>query len=238
MSENNSTSSDVTTEQQPTDVNTQETPSTEQQPPVEQPAPQPEVQTVAPQVVDQGTVDQTLTEPVKPTEVKQPVVKETTVEPEAISDFLSKVEEMKVSGTSAQKILIASIEKYLNDMAPGKQVEVNAGARSQYSLWKAISYVVETAPAEEFKKLWSILLAFFEEYKDKAFHDRYVFRFSEYWLWPLTELNGLHRIINIIKLTSNAKERAKGLKQVDLDRSLAEGFSDEARQKLISFYRG
>lgn len=223
MSENNSTSSDVTTEQQSADVNTQETPSTEQQP-----APQAEVQTIAPQVVDQ-----TPQEPVKPIEVKQ-----TKVEHEAISDFLSKVEEMKVSGTSAQKILIASIEKYLSDMAPGKQVEVNAGARSQYSLWKAISYVVETAPSEEFKKLWSILLAFFEEYKDKAFHDRYVFRFSEYWMWPLTELNGLHRIINIIKLTSNAKERTKGLKQVDLDRSLAEGFSDEARQKLISFYRG
>lgn len=218
--------SDVTTEQQQTSV-------TEQQPPVEQAAPQSEVQTTAPQVIDQGTVEETPPEPVKPVEVKQ-----TKVEPEAISDFLSKVEEMKVSGTSAQKILIASIEKYVKDMAPGKQIEVNAGARSQYSLWKAISYVVETAPAEEFKKLWSILLAFFEEYKDKAFHDRYVFRFSEYWMWPLVELNGLHRIINLIKLTSNAKERAKGLKQVDLDRSLAEGFSDEARQKLISFYRG
>lgn len=183
-----------------------------------------DVQTQAPAVVDQGVQD---TQP--KVDVEQPV---------AVSKFQSKIDAMKTGGTQAQKILIASLEKYITDMAPGKPIANDAGARNQYNLWKAISFVVETAPVDEFKKLWNILLSFFEEHKNGVFGDRYVFRFSEYWLWSQHELNGLHRVLNIIKLTSNPAERAKGLKQVSLDRSLTEGFSDDARQKIITFYKG
>ena len=256
MAENNDPTIDpITTEVPTTDPAVTDSGTT--QDPITEFTSTTEESTSAPQVIDEGVADTTaepepqvdpiitpepvvVPEPVAPVvpDSVAPVVQAATVVEHQVSDFLSKIEEMRTAGTQAQKILIASLDKYITDMAPGKPLDVNVGARNQYNLWKAIIYVVDTAPIEEFKKLWSILLGFFEEYKDKAFHDRYVFRFAEYWLWSEHELNGLHRILNIIKLTSNPNERAHGLKQVDLDRSLAEGFSDDARQKLVNFYKG
>jgi len=154
------------------------------------------------------------------------------------TDFQTLIANMRSTGTQAQKILIASLDRYVTDMQPGRVVKDSEGARSQYNLWKAITYIAETAPVDEFKRLWNILLAYSEEYKDGVFQDRYIFRFSEYWIWSEHELNGLHRILNIIKLTSNTATRADGLRQVSLDRSLMEGFTDDARQRIIMFYKG
>lgn len=154
------------------------------------------------------------------------------------SEFTKLIDDLKVSGTSTQKILITSIEKYIDTMTPGKPVKDDAGAKSQYDLWKIISYLAEQAPGDEFKKLWNILLAYFEEYKDGVFHDRYIYRFSEFWVWPEHELNGMHRILNLVKLTCNPADRGHGLKNVSLDRSLTEGFSEEARQRITTFYNG
>lgn len=193
----------------------------------------------APIVNDGGVEDMTQTEqsePEAPVVNTEPVV-ELSQEPQA-SDFDTRIAALKATGSQATQILIASLEKYIADMKPGKPMPETAGARNQYNLWKAISYVAETAPGDEFRRLWNLLLSYFEQYKDGVFHDRYVFRFSEQWMWSQYELNGLQRIINLIKLTSNQSTRSANLKKVVLDKTLAEGFSDDARQKIVTFYKG
>jgi len=153
------------------------------------------------------------------------------------TEFETLINKIKESGTATQKTLILAIETYMEKMKPGMPVDDATGARNQYVFWKTISGLVERAEKDEFKKLWSILLGYFDQYKDGAFHDRYVFRFSEFWHYSISELNAYQRVINLIKLTANAKERESGLKQVDLERTLAEGFSEEARQRIITFYK-
>jgi hypothetical protein len=161
-----------------------------------------------------------------------------TLKPPTYTEFHARMDQLRLSGTQAQKVLIASLDRYVEDMAPNKPIQDAVGARNQYNLWKAISYIAETAPSDEFKRLWQILLAYALEHTDGVFQDRYVFRFSEYWTWSEHELNGLHRILNIIKLTCDPATRADGLRQVSLDRSLTEGFSDDARQRIVMFYKG
>lgn len=151
--------------------------------------------------------------------------------------FQAKIAELKQSGTSNQKAVISSLETYIATMNPSMVVTEDNGAKQQYNLFKAIHNVLENSPPDEFKKTWNIILAFFNEYKNTVFSDRYIYRFSEYWQWSEDHLTAFQRLINIIKLTCEPSTRTAGLRHVDLDRSLAVGISDNARQKVTNFYK-
>lgn len=147
------------------------------------------------------------------------------------------VQKIKDSGTTIEKSLLVSLETYVSDMAPRKPVDIKTGARHQYSLWRVIRTALETVPAEDFKKCWNLILAFFKEYEDASFHDRYVFRFADQWVQSDKELLAFQSILNMIKLTADPATRAANLKKVDMKRTLEIVFSDVARQRVQSFYK-
>jgi len=169
--------------------------------------------------------------------VSEPVVIEEKRAEIKTSSFSDKIAELKSSGTTYQKNLISSLEIYISKMKPGAPVTSSEGARHQYVLWKTITALLVEIPADEFKKLWNILLAYFNEYDKTVFGDRYVFRFSEFWSWPEDELSAFQRILNLIKLTANANNRAANIKQVSMERTLDGWFSEEARSRIMSFYK-
>jgi hypothetical protein len=197
------------------------------------------IQTPAPIVEQTGTttapVAQVVAQPPK-VEEKQPVV-EVVEKAVAPSTFAAQVENLMKNGTTGQRGFIAAMEKYLAAMHPGKQMDGDDGARHQFALWRAISTAVERLPYDEFKTIWTLLLGYFEEYKDGVFHDRYIYRFAEYWTQKEDDLHAFQRIINILKLTSNPAMREKGMKQVDLNRSLAVGYTEEGRGRILTFYK-
>lgn len=156
---------------------------------------------------------------------------------EPLSEFETITKKLKETGTAAQLGLVRSLEQYLSDMKPGVPVSGVEGARLQYSFWKVISGLIETSPKEEFTVLWNILLMYFNEFQDSGFGDRYVYRFSEFWAWSESDLNAFQRVVNLLTLTRDPSKRAEGIKQVDLNRTLAVGFSEEAIQRLVGFYK-
>lgn len=172
-------------------------------------------------------------EPVK-AKAKVQVVEKPAPAATNLSDLVAQI---KKSGTIAQKSLVASIETYMANMAPGKPVSNEDGDKYQYQFWKTIQNLVHNAPVDEFKSLWNLLLMFVHQHKQGVFHDRYIFRFSEYWIHSVEELNGFQRILNLINLTCDPATRAVGLRQVNLDATLADGFTEEARQRILGFYR-
>jgi hypothetical protein len=153
------------------------------------------------------------------------------------TNFTDMVAQIKKSGTIAQKTLVASIEAYMTNMAPGKPVSNDDGAKFQYQLWKTIHNLAHNAPLPEFRSLWNLLLAYVHNHKQGVFADRYLFRFSEYWIQSIEELNGFQRILNLINLTCDPGTRVLGLRQVNLDATLSEAFTEDARQRILSFYR-
>lgn len=165
----------------------------------------------------------------------QPVIgeKSSGVAPLTFEDFLTS---WKTTGSTNVQALVTSLENYIEHMKPGKLVDSATGARHQYSLWHAIKTVTHRAPAEEFSQLWNILLAFVNEYRDSVFNDRYAFRFSEMWKQPIAELNGLQRTLNLLILTADPKGRRAAIKHIDLNRTLSDGFSEPARNRILNFY--
>ena len=193
---------------------------------------------VAPEVtgvIDQGVQDLTTNEEKEEEVATAPIVTEKQIS--TSTEFEQLIASMEENGTEQQKHLIYSIKRYIDVMAPGVPTDGPVSVRHQYTLWKTISAVIEQSPAEEFKKLWNIILAYFHAYKDGVFHERYILRFSEYWHYNIDELNAFQRIINLIKLTADPETRAKSLREVSLSRSLAEGFSEAGRTRLLGFYQ-
>lgn len=160
--------------------------------------------------------------------------------PVEISAFDQYVNKIKESGTVAEKKLVEAIEHYIDAMQPGKPVEPNQGARNQYSFWRVIYNVVEKSNQEEFKPLWKILLAYFNQYnkRNDVFYYRYVNRFSEFWVNGEDELRAYQKIINVMGLTCDPESRSKNMKQFDMNRTFDVGFTEVGRSRLIQFYQG
>lgn len=167
--------------------------------------------------------------------VETPVVEQAT---EVVQDnFEATFDKIAQTGSTHEKALINALKTYVSTMAPGQTMDPDAGASRQYHLWMSLRSVIQAAPEQEFKRLWSIVLAFAEKYKDAAFGERYVMRFAEYWRQDTDELTAFQRLINLIKLTCDPQTREKGLRQVDLTRSLDKGLSEQGRSRIISFYQ-
>ncbi len=216
---------------------------------------QPEDQQPAQQETTSVTEESTQTaeqEQLQQPEEEQPVIGEQPVtvedtqataevkntEPSASTDELEiLLAQMRKEGTQAQKNLIYALDTYVDVMAPGKPMNSETGARYQYTFWKAVQTVIESSPEGEFKRLWSILLAYAEKHKNGVFGDRYLFRFADQWHQSESELTAFQRAMNLVRLTSDPEQRAKGLKQVDLQRSLEETFTEQGRSRLLNFYQ-
>lgn len=155
--------------------------------------------------------------------------------PSAPLDFESAIAKLKVSGTENEKNVIAQLEQYMEDVKPGKPVDGIAGARAQANLWRLIIMIIERSGGE-FTKLYSILLAFFEKYKDGAFHEQYVFRWSNQMTLSPAELATFQRLLNLIKITAEPKARQQSLRQVDLKRTLQDVITETGRQRILGFY--
>lgn len=165
------------------------------------------------------------------------MIEEKPLAPEVVlTDFEQAINKLKADGTMSQKALVSSIEIYMAKLQPGKPTSALEGAAAQYSFWVVIRNLLTNAPAEEFRGLWSILLAYVNNFKDGIFHERYVFRFSEDWSNSQSELVTFQRILNLLKVTADIKGRATALKQIDLTRTMEFFTSEESRKRILSFY--
>lgn len=197
--------------------------------------------TAAPAVVTEGVQDNTVTAQTPPTPPVEtpvaPIVKDTETKPAVATELDVALDKMKTTGTKAEIALVNSLEAYLTGMRPRTVIDPETGARFQHSLWQTLRNVIQNSPEGEFKRLWSIVLAFAHEHENGIFNGRYIMRFAESWRHDLDELDAFQRLLNLINLTANPALREKGLRQVDLTRSLDKGFNEHGRGRLVSFYK-
>ncbi len=192
-------------------------------------------ETAAPQVIQAAPAPAPVATP-KPAPVAQPT-KPAAAPAVTSNNFVATVAAIEANGSSFQQALLTALKTYVEEMAPGKRHLPDDAVMKQYTLWVTIRNVINSTPVEEFRNLWSLILAFFLQYGDNVFHERYVFRFTEHWRWSKQELDGFLRILNLIKLTADPKVRAVGLKQIDLNRALVLPITDDGRNRLLNFYK-
>lgn len=151
------------------------------------------------------------------------------------SSFTSLVADVKSSGSVVLRTLVSQLEQYVAAMKPGIPVDQHMGGRNQIALWRSIQGVIERS-GEEFQQAYTLLLAYFEAYKDDVFHEHYVFRFADSVTLSAEELATFQKMINLLKLTCSPVGREQSLRQVDLGRTMANNISEQGRQKILSFY--
>jgi hypothetical protein len=186
-------------------------------------------------VTDKGTVEastMTTTSPeVVVTQSAAPAVLDTS--PKSKSDIDQYFENIRTGNNKSLEDLLADLNTYVSNMKPGLIKNPDDGARQQRTLWLLIRKVA-SLPSDKFRGSWTLLLNF--AYANECFTERYIYRFSENWIWNTDELSAFQRIINLILLTKDFTTRKDGLKQVNLDRSLESIFTQEEKQNIITFY--
>jgi hypothetical protein len=156
--------------------------------------------------------------------------------PSPQEDFEAYVDWIKNYGTSVQKEIVRVMENYNAAMKPGLLIKDDDGAKIQNSLFVLINGVLNTPKPEEFVSAWNTILAFYDEYSETIFGLRMINRFLHMWPGSQTAYRMLLAANNLIMLTANPKTRAGGLKQVNLDKTMSQGFTDLARQRIMEFY--
>ena len=126
------------------------------------------------------------------------------------------------------------MSKYVNAMAPGKQMSVDEGVRNQTELWRTIKNVVENQ--DGFDAAWRLMIAYVRNYRTTVFHESYVFRFMENTVLAAPEARTFERMLNVLLTASGVQNRREVTKLVDLNNRLTAGLSEEARARLIRYF--
>ena len=180
---------------------------------------------------------------VAPTPAPTPVVTvapteapKTVVDQPRVLGFEETMQNIRNAGKLEHRLLVEALDDYVVTMAPGVPLDRNFAAKKQVVLWKTIKTVVENNH-KDFKVMWNIILAYFNNYKDGVFSEYCVFRVPESLNMERTDIKAFHNILNLIIATANPDTRSVGLYEAPLNSSLSVGFSEEGKQRIISFYR-
>lgn len=169
-----------------------------------------------------------------------PKVEVEIVKPKPIGgSFESRIADLKANGSDIQKTVIATMEKYVDEMAPGKPISYEAGAKMQYALWKMIENVLLRLPREEFNPPWNLILLYFQKYggMNDVLGPRYVFRFSSSWNYGEVSLRNFEDTINLLHVTADPNKRTRALRtEIDLRLTFGDPYPQEASQRLSAFY--
>ena len=223
--------------QQPTEETKVETPA--QEPKVEATEPVAEKEAAKEEVVVQEAPKpapkvEYPTKVTKPQPVQQPKPQVKNTVSKDVSDFQGTINKLRVSGTPSEVALIVAFDNYIENMKPGVPLDSNTGVSFQYKLWNALFRVIEESPAQEFNKLWGIIVAYFREYHGGVLGGRYVNRFAEYWTRSLDELAAFQQLTNLLDVVITNPQNVNKL--VSIHRVVEKGFTEVGRGRLIGLY--
>lgn len=148
--------------------------------------------------------------------------------------FAALIAKEKIKGTGNAISLIDYLETYVRDMAPGRITRPDVVVTRQEGLLDEIMFILERSPANEFKRLWSILIAFVGEYKDTVFSPKYYCRGAKEWRRSPQQFQNLTLIMNLLQ--ASGADIATVNEQVNVSSVVAEGYSEDARGRLIGYY--
>lgn len=148
--------------------------------------------------------------------------------------FQSLISNERNAGTVSAQNLISFLDAYVVQMAPGRATGAETVLKFQEGLHDSIVHVIERAPSTEFKRLWNILIAYFVEYKTQCFAPRYYGRGAKDWKRNPEQFTTLTSLINLLYVSSSDMKTVN--QNVNINSVMGQGFSEEGRGRVISFY--
>jgi hypothetical protein len=151
------------------------------------------------------------------------------------SDFIKLINTLRVDGTANQKAIIQGIDSYLATMMPGIPVSDDDGAKQQVKLWKLIRNVIDNH-TDDFRANFNLILGFVNEYRSSVFHEHYIGRFAYHVNLTAEEIKLMQFVLYLMCETANLDTRKQRIKEISIDRALANGLSESSRAKILGFY--
>lgn len=167
-------------------------------------------------------------------QVQNNIAKESTAARPVLNTFQDLTDQLLKTGSMKEKSVIVSMRSYLQKMAPGLPVDTKDGVFLQQGLWKLIQTISNTD--DDFDQSFRLLIGFFKEYKDTTLSERYIFRFVENMTMGSENIRAFQSVINIIMIAATTINKRDVKKQVDLNRAMSSALTEEARQRIISYF--
>lgn len=144
--------------------------------------------------------------------------------------------QMLTEGTEVTKNTISDMLLYAIEMAPGSPVSVETGSMKQIQLFRSLQNSINNAGAD-FRIMFATILRIVYELKDTgAFQVRYAFRFFPDMNMNKEDRDAFTNLLHLMLTLCNPSGRAVAQRQIDLNKAISLGFTDEGRQRLISFF--
>lgn len=154
-----------------------------------------------------------------------------------LTELNNEIERLLEDVPAIKRVPFEQIKQYMEDMAPKKPVSIELGKKHQRVLIGAIRQILNQVDDEgTFTQQFAALLKIFHIGQQHALGELYVFRFLEHVEMQNNDIEAFTRIVNMLLVTADAKSRQQAVKQLDFEKSLRFGLSDQARRRILDFY--
>lgn len=194
-------------------------------------------------------------EVVQEAQVQKPVVQEPVKESSTVASVaeiqniienpsLSMAEKVNliVNSKSEATRFAAVMMDYQNAM--GKEavlVSETQGASLNYNLYTRLVKVCKTEEYNDFKVLFDVVNFIFELYKDDAYSEFLLHRFSNKWTWGEKQLKTYQNLITLICVLCNRGNRKQALKTISLTKAFDQDrtvFTEVMINNIRKYYEG
>jgi hypothetical protein len=149
---------------------------------------------------------------------------------------LELLDKLNVVGGPTALVQLQHVIDYVKAMSPGKILDKREGARQQANLWRAVHAIVENN-TDHFRITLTTLLMVVHDHHEGAFDYRYVFRFMEDIQLSPIEQRAFRAVMTLLLLAMPASKRAENIKPLGFERFLKEGFTDNARSRMMDYFQ-
>jgi hypothetical protein len=148
------------------------------------------------------------------------------------------VEPQWISQLSASGMMFkGAFDKYVSDMRPKLPVEPAAAARNQVLLVRTLCGIINNLEGNEFHTVFNYVLQQFVAHREGSLRDIAIFRAIDENQLSIEQGKLFPRLINLLILAADPDTRDIGLRQVDLQKTLAgELITEAGRRKVFQYF--
>lgn len=148
---------------------------------------------------------------------------------------LDQLEVILKNVPAAHQIEINRILMYIGRMAPTRPVDQKVALTEQVALYRAIQNIINRQDTY-FTQLFTAALFLFKEESDGALGDRYRMRFMDNVILHAGDRKAFANITQMMHILADPASREITLKQVNMERALENGLTEEGRTRVLNYF--
>lgn len=136
----------------------------------------------------------------------------------------------------ATRQALRTVVEYGQIMRRNRAIDLATGIQQQKFLFKAILWIINGAPYNEFKEAFEHLLTMFAENKTGAFSPEPLHRFMANVELDPEELKSFPLLLDMMTHLADKKSRQLALKQINLSKPLQRPVTEEGKNRVVNFF--